>query len=65
MNNGMSGLVVDGICANCGKSIRETSPWQWTHYVGEYYCNGRDITDRNYAHPDRETIARAQERHRG
>lgn len=54
-------LVMDGICANCGKAIRETSPWQWTHYKGEYYCNGRDITDRNYAHPDRETIARAQE----
>lgn len=55
-------LVAHGICANCGKVIRETSPWEWTHYVGEYYCNGRDITDRmNYAHPDRATIARAQD----
>lgn len=54
-------LVADGTCANCGKSIRETSPWEWTHYVGEYYCNGRDITARNYAHPDRDTIARAQD----
>jgi len=58
----MSGLIIDGVCANCGKAIRETSPWRWTHYVGEYYCNGSDITSRDYAHPDRETIARAQER---
>lgn len=61
----MSGLVADGTCRNCGKSIRETSPWQWTHYVGEYYCNGRDITDRNYAEPDRATMDQARERRRG
>lgn len=55
-------LIIDGICANCGKAIRETSPWHWTHYIGEYYCNRQDITDRmNYAHPDRKTIARVHE----
>lgn len=61
----MSGLVIDGKCRNCGKAIRETSPWQWTHYVGEYYCKGHDITDRLYAEPDRATMDEARERRRG
>jgi hypothetical protein len=57
----MSGLWANGKCAECGKAIMETSPWHWTHYIGGYHCNDRDITDRRYAHPDRETIARVSE----
>lgn len=57
----MRSLITDGVCANCGKRIRETSEWNWTHSPGRYRCHDQDITNRDYAHPDVKTIQRVHE----